>query len=160
MYKLHFASWLHTMHLFATFMRKKLKELVNRDFRKSALVCASYFFPGIVLNFLKQVFHCVFVCILRCSCRKRQNVVHEVLFFMCCFSLCRNIKWPPLIFSYSLRTKLQAPVVHVKVNIWRLFVECLLFRDQIPCIQGVCCIIFLRDPFHLHFELIITTVNL
>ena len=30
-------------------------------------------------------------------------MVHEVLFFMCCFGLCRNIKWPPLIFSYSLR---------------------------------------------------------
>ena len=102
MYKLHFASWLHTMHLFATFMRNNWKSWSVATFENQHMSVQVIFFPGIVLNFLKRVFHCVFLCILRCSCRKRQNVVHEVLFFMCCFSLCRNIKWPPLIFSYSL----------------------------------------------------------
>ena len=99
------------------------------------------FFPGIVLNFLKRVFHCVFLCILRCSCRKRQNVVHEVLFFMCCFSLCRNIKWPPLIFSYSLITRhyiYRCKIISTGLNLssWENYVKQFLEIEKLIAIKN------------------------
>ena len=48
-------------------------------------------------------------------------MVREVLFFMCCFSLCRNIKWPPLIFSYSLKKHMLgfAQIISVFHTGWR-----------------------------------------
>ena len=127
MYKLHFASWLHTMHLFATFMRNNWKSWSVATFENQHMSVQVIFFPGIVLNFLKRVFHCVFLCILRCSCRKRQNVVHEVLFFMCCFSLCRNIKWPPLIFSYSLRVPISSQILFGYIIGYRIRLKNIVF---------------------------------
>ena len=90
MYKLHFASWLHTMHLFATFMRNNWKSWSVATFENQHMSVQVIFFPGIVLNFLNGSFIAYFYVYLGVHVEK-DKMWFMKSYFSCVVSACAEI---------------------------------------------------------------------